>query len=169
LLDDPKAGGMPRDIEMPDAPPTVVDDENAVEHTKRNGRDGKKVHRSDDFPVVTEEDEPALGWLRISWCSAHPAGDSSFGDIKTEHHKLTVDTRCAPGRVLRHHPKDQTANFFRNPSSAHLIRLRNRAPIEREPTSVPSYDGLRAHDSESLFPSGPEPPRQNPEELIECC
>jgi hypothetical protein len=32
---------------------------------------------------------------------------------------------------------------------------------------VPSHNGFRARDNESRFPSGPEPSRQNPEELIE--
>ena len=40
-------------------------------------------------------------------------------------------------------------------------------PIESESRFVPSHNGFRARDNESLFPSGPEPSRQNPEELIE--
>jgi len=79
-----------------------------------------------------------------------------------------MDARCAPGWVLGRHPKDQIANFLRKPSSTNLADVGNGTPIEREPQSVPTHDGLRAHDHESLFPSGPKPPQQNPEELIEC-
>ena len=78
-----------------------------------------------------------------------------------------MDSRCAPGWVFHHHPKDQIANFLRNPSSTDLAGLGNGTPIEREPRSVPTHDGLRTHDHESLFPSGPESPQQDPEELIE--
>jgi hypothetical protein len=34
---------------------------------------------------------------------------------------------------------------------------------------VPTYNRLRAHYDESLFPFGPEPSDQDPEELIESC
>jgi hypothetical protein len=34
---------------------------------------------------------------------------------------------------------------------------------------VPTHNGLWAHDKKSLFPSGPEPPHQNPKKLIKCC
>jgi hypothetical protein len=41
LLDDPEAAGMPSDIEMQDASPTVADDEKTVQHTERDGRDSE--------------------------------------------------------------------------------------------------------------------------------
>jgi hypothetical protein len=76
---------------------------------------------------------------------------------------------CAPGRVLRHHSKYEVADFLRNPSSAKQpAGSGDETPIECESRSVPTYHRLRAHHDESLFPSRPEPPRQNPEELIEC-
>ena len=34
---------------------------------------------------------------------------------------------------------------------------------------MPTYNRLRAHYDESLFPFGPEPSHQDPEELIEGC
>src|SRR6266851_10291935 len=95
----------------------MANDEKTVEHTERDGGDGEQVHRSDNFPVVTDECEPTFGSLRISWRAAHPTGDSSPGDLKTQHQQLAVDTRCAPGCVLGHHPKDEIAKFLRNPSS----------------------------------------------------
>src|ERR1700674_905950 len=119
--------------------------------------------------MIAQKSAPTLGRLGVFRGSAHPAGDSSFGNFKTQHQKLTANTRCAPGRVFRDHPKDQIANFLRNRSStAHLVGLGNRTPIERESRSVPTHDGLRTHDHKSLFPSGIKPPQQNPEELIEC-
>jgi hypothetical protein len=34
---------------------------------------------------------------------------------------------------------------------------------------MPVHNGLGAHDNECLFPFGPEPSRQNPEEPVEYC
>src|SRR5205807_2710055 len=114
LLNDPTTGGMSCDIEMQDTPPTVMDDKEAVEHTERDGRDGEEVHGRDGFSMVSQKDEPTFGGLRISRCSADPTGDRSLGHVEAQHQELTVNTRCAPGRVFRHHPKDQIANLFRN-------------------------------------------------------
>jgi hypothetical protein len=41
LLDDPEAAGMPSDIEMQDASPTVADDEKTVQHAEPDGRDSE--------------------------------------------------------------------------------------------------------------------------------
>ena len=79
-----------------------------------------------------------------------------------------MNARCAPGWVLRHHPNDQIADFLGNPFAANdPTSSGNCPPIEREARSVPSYDRLRTHDKERLFPSRPEASRQNPEEFIE--
>ena len=48
-----------------------------------------------------------------------------------------------------------------------VTRPGDHTPIERESRSVPTHNGLRVHHDKSLFPSGPEPSRQDPEELIE--
>jgi hypothetical protein len=168
LLDDPKAVGMPRDIEMQNAPASVADDEETVEHPERDGRDRKQVHGGDGFSMITQKGEPTLGRIGISRCPAHPAGDGPFGNIKTEHQNLTVNTRCAPGWILVHHPKDQIAHLLGNPLSPyHASGSGQGTPIERESRSVPTHHGLWADDKKSLFPSRPESSRQDPEELIE--
>ena len=158
------------DVHMSDAPPSVVDDEEAIEHTERDRRNSKEVHGGDCFPMIAQKGKPTFGPFRISWCLAHPAGDGSFGNVKAKHEKLTVNTRCAPGRVLRNHPIDQIANFLGNASSAdRLAGPGNCPPIKRKPIPVPSHDGFRAHHDQSLFPLGPEFARENPERLIEHC
>jgi hypothetical protein len=81
-----------------------------------------------------------------------------------------VNTWGAPVGVLRNHPKDQIADFVGNPSPANYpAGSGNCTPIDCKPRSVPTYNRLRAHNDESLFPFGPEPSRQDPEELIEGC
>jgi hypothetical protein len=82
--------------------------------------------------------------------------------------KLAMDTWGAPGGIFRDHPKDECAEFVGNPSPANdLAGSGNGPPIERESGSVPTHNSFWTHDQQSLFPSGPEPSRQDPEELID--
>ena len=163
-------GGMSCDVEMQHTPSAVADHEKAVEHTEGDGRHGEEVHGGDSFAMITQKGAPAPSQLGVSRGSVHPAGDGSFRDIEAWHQEFSVDARGAPSRILSRYPKDEIADFCRNPSSAnHLVGLGNRAPVERESKSVPTHNGIRAHDNESPFPSGPEPSCQNPEELIERC
>ena len=110
---------MGRNVEIHDTPPIVADDEEAIEHTEGDGRNGKEVHRRDGFPVISKQGKPAFCWPRVSRRSFHPAGNRSFRDIETEHEKFAVNTWGAPGGVLRDHPKDQIADLLRSPSPAH--------------------------------------------------
>ena len=138
-LHDPGTGGMPRDVEMQDTPVVVADDEKAVEYTECDGRDREEVHCRNQFPVITQEGEPAFGLLGISRGSAHPAGDRSFTDIETQHQEFAMNARRAPGWVLRHHPEDQISDFFRDPvSSSWLVGLRDQAPIQLEACAMPT-------------------------------
>jgi hypothetical protein len=76
---------MSRDVEVQNTPPSMIDDEKAVEHTECESWDGEEVHGSDSFSVVTQKGRPAPGWLGISGSPTHPTGDGSLGDIETEH------------------------------------------------------------------------------------
>ena len=81
---------------------------------------------------------------------------------------LRDELRRALGWILPHHPKDEIHKFLRNPFSAdYPAGFGDETPRELVSRSVPSHDGLRAHDDLSLFPSGLKPSRQNPEEPIE--
>ena len=85
LLDDPRTRRTPSDVEVQNAPPIMADDEKAIDHAEGDRWNREEVHRSDGFPVVAQKRKPALGWFGISGCPAHPAGDSSLGEIKTQH------------------------------------------------------------------------------------
>src|ERR1700752_5014028 len=97
LLDDPTACRMLGDVEMQDTPAIMADDEEAVENTEADRGHGEEVHGRNRFPVIRKKHAPALGWLGVSPCPLHPAGDGTLGYIKAQHEKLAVNARSAPG------------------------------------------------------------------------
>jgi hypothetical protein len=79
-----------------------------------------------------------------------------------------MDARRSPGRVLRHHPEDQVSNLFGDSFPPERGACSgDRAPIQDEPSPVPSHDRFRLHDYESLLPTRPKSPHKNPEKPIE--
>ena len=153
LLDNPQTRWMPCDVEVQDASPIVGDYEKAVEHSESDRRNGEEIHSCNGFSVVAQKGKPSPGWLRIPRRSFHPAGDRSFRDIKTDHEQLAVDARCAPSRILGHHPEDQLPNFLRGLSSPdRLADFGNQLPVQPEPDPVPPDHRFRCDNDESLFP-----------------
>ena len=156
------------DVEVQNASAMVANDEKAVEQTEIDCGDGKEVHRRDGFPMVTKKGEPALAKVRILRRSFHPARNGSFGDVKTEYEKFAVDPRSSPRGVLGHHLEDQIANFLGYWSSSDgLPDLGDHPPVPLESSAVPTDHGFRCDDEECLFPAGPEPTSQQPDESVE--
>src|SRR5215469_9014071 len=52
--------------------------------------------------MVTKKGEPTLGSIGVPGHPFHPAGNRSFGNVKTEHKKFAMDAGSSPSRVLRH-------------------------------------------------------------------
>ena len=168
LLDDPPARWMLGDVEVQDASTAMADDEEAIEHAKGDCGHGEEVHGRNRLPMVSEEGEPTLGWLGISRRPFHPTRDRSLAEIKTEHKKLAVDARRAPGWIFNYHPKDQLSNFLRcrlppNPRP----ESRNQFPVQAKTSPVPTHYGFRRDDDQGLFPSGPESTNGDPEQFVE--
>jgi hypothetical protein len=75
---------------------------------------------------------------------------------------------------MREHPRwgfppsgDQIPNFLRQPFSSDLVfHLRNQAPVESKSGTMPADHSFMSDHKERLFPVGPEPVGQNPEELV---
>jgi hypothetical protein len=97
LLNDPTARRMLRDVNVQDAPAIVTDDEEAVEHAKRDRWHSEEIHGRNRFPMVSKKGQPALGPVRISRRSFHPTGDRSLGKFKTEHAKFPMYPRRSLG------------------------------------------------------------------------
>ena len=52
LLHDPGAGRMARDIEVQDTPAVMTDNEEAIEETESDRRNGEEIHGRDGFAVI---------------------------------------------------------------------------------------------------------------------
>ncbi len=170
LLNDPTAGRMPSDIKVQDATTVVANDKEAVEHAERKRWNGEEIHRRDGFAVITQKRQPTFGRLWMPGCSPHPAGYGCLRYIEAEHEKFTVNARCAPGWILRHHSENQVANLFGD-SLATADRFSHSAehlPIKFEPGLVPPDHRFRQYEKERLFPIGPEAAGHDPEEFVEC-
>jgi hypothetical protein len=159
---------MLRDVEVPNTPPVVTNDQEAVENAERDGGNCEEVHCSDDFPMVPDKSHPPFGRLGLSGSAPHPARDRSLGNIKTEHEKLAVDARCSPGRVFCDHTEDQVSHFFGKPLPADRpSHPGNQPPVQTETGPVPADDGLRSDDDQRVFPCGPKPLGDYPEQFVE--
>ena len=91
---------MPRYVKVQDAPPVVADNEESVEQPKGDCRHREEVHRCDAFSMIAQKGKPTFRKFRICRCFVHPTGNSSFGYIKAEHEKLTVNPRRSPSWIL---------------------------------------------------------------------
>src|SRR5258705_10624622 len=79
-----------------------------------------------------------------------------------------MDARRSPSWILGHHAKDQFANFLRSLSSPNRpAHFGNQLPIQPEASPMPLDHRFRVDHDKRLFPPGPEPPRHDPEQLIE--
>jgi hypothetical protein len=102
----------------------------------------------------------ASGWLRRKasqrlagsgslGARSYPARNCSFGDIKTEHEKFSMDARRSPCGALGHHLEDQVPNFFRCLScSDGLHGLETNAQYKQNPARCPPDYGLGRDDAE---------------------
>jgi hypothetical protein len=50
-------------VEMQNLPPSVLDDEEAVQHVEGQRGHGEKVERGDHLLVIGEEGQPTLAWI----------------------------------------------------------------------------------------------------------
>ena len=98
---------MPCDIEVQDASAVVANNEEAVEKTEGDRRNGEEVHGRDGFAMIAEKSQPPPTRFWISGRSLHPAGDASLRYIEAEHQKFAMDAGSTPGGVLGYHAEDQ--------------------------------------------------------------
>src|SRR5436853_6603949 len=138
----------------------MTDHEETIKQAKGHRRNREKVHRSNGFAMIAKKREPPFRGFRVSRRMTHAAGNGSLGNIESQHQELTVNTRCAPGWVFRHHPQNQLANLFGNSLPAHHSpSFGDRTPIKGQSLPVPTDHSLWSYDGQSLFPASPDSSR----------
>src|SRR5215469_14179427 len=143
------------------------DNEEAVQYAEGDCWDCEEVHCRNYFAVVALECCPSFGGFGTSRRFAHPAQDSTFGDVEAEHSEFPMNSRCAPRRILGNDPENEFTDFLARRPSAHAdFGPRNPLPVQFEPCTMPANDGIRLHQDQRLSPPGPEATQRNPEKSI---
>ena len=155
-------------VEVQDAPAIMANNEEAVEKTEGDRRNGEEIHGGDGFTMIAEKSQPPPTRFWVSGRSLHPAGDASLRYIEAEHQKFAVDAGSTPGGVFGHHSEDQVLYLFRKSFSPNPFSdLGDKAPVQTEAGSMPTNHGFRSHDDERLFPPRPESAGDHPEKYVE--
>src|SRR5215831_8451612 len=95
LVQNPIARRMRGGVEMENAAPMMLDDEEAVQHTETQRGHGEKVEGGDHLAVVLEECPPALH-LRLVGLALQPlqiARHGGYRNLKSEVQQFPVDAR----------------------------------------------------------------------------
>ena len=117
LLQNPGGRGMGGDVEVKDAPPVVVDDEESVQDLEGRGRDGQEVHGRDVRHVVLEERLPSLDLVRVGRAFRQVSGDGGLAEVDAQLEQFGVDAWGAPSRVVCGHLADEGPGLSGDPRS----------------------------------------------------
>src|SRR5579884_2619325 len=169
LLRYPGAGRMLGDADMQDAPAIMANHEESIQQPEGNGGHGEEIHRSNGLPVILEKCLPASDGIRIAWRSLDSARDCPLRNIESELEQFAMNTRSAPGWILRGHLKDQISKFLVDSLPAwRWTSLRQELPIQTKSSAVPADDGGRRDNQQRILPFCPEPFDRNPKQSAEC-
>src|SRR5262249_52306817 len=98
--------------------------------------------------------------------SDHVFGNRSLRDLDVQLHQLTVDPRCAPGRILAAHRSNQIACFFWNLRTSSLPVTNFPGPIPTESLTMPGDDCFRLQHEQCGTPGGPHYGQPNPQASV---
>lgn len=76
-----------------------------------------------------------------------------------------MDSRSAPERVCGGHRPDECGDLGADEWAA-AGPTRKAGPVLAEASPLPSQDGIRGHDDQSLTPAGPESGQGGPEQTV---
>jgi hypothetical protein len=83
-------------IALEDSPPTMRNDEEAVENAEGERRYGEEIHRCNRLTMVGQKRRPSLCRFRIPRRFLHPPQHSSLREIEAKHLQFTVNARRSP-------------------------------------------------------------------------
>lgn len=96
---------MRRDVEVNNPATLVRENDENVENTKGEGRDGEEIDGGKLFGVVFEKRSPGLRGRFGK--SDHVLSDGCLGDIDTESEQFAVDSGGSPGQISLAHGADE--------------------------------------------------------------
>ena len=100
---------MRRDVEVNNAATLVSENDEDVENTKGEGRDGEEIDGGKLLGVVFQERSLSLrGRLGMS---DHLLSNGCLRDIETEFEQFAVDSRRSPERISVAHGADELTNI----------------------------------------------------------
>jgi hypothetical protein len=111
LLDHPLSGRVSSHVEVQNLPPSVFDDEKAVQELKRHRRHGKEVECSDHLAMIGKEGQPTLARVVTVANTLQVPSYTSFGDDEAQLLEFSVNLGRAPGRVLFRQAADERTDF----------------------------------------------------------
>ena len=121
----------------------MFDGEKAVKQFESHCRYREEIEGHNHLAVISQECEPALGWISPPFNTSKIPSHGPFRDLEAELQKLAVDFTSALVQILFRHAANQGSNLDGDlrPSSG----TRAPAPVEPESRSVPAHHGLRPY------------------------
>src|SRR5262245_20400313 len=149
------------DIEMQNPAASVLNDEEAVQHTERRGGHGEEVEGNDRLTVVVKKGQPFLGRITPASNSSQVARDGPLREHEAELLQFARNFGRAPVGVLPCQAPNQDANFLGDPWPD-ATRTRFPTPIKLESSPMPTDDCFRLDDEERILPARPGHPQDCP-------
>src|SRR5215470_1806620 len=164
LLSRPLRGWMTGHVKVNNATAIMGQNQKHIEDLETNCWNREEVNRDKLREVVLEKGTPSLRGPPTG--SQHVFTDARLADVDAELEQFSVNTRCAPSRILPTHPTDQVADFVSDGRTTRLSVPDLPRPEEAKSSAVPGDDGLRFHDDQCRAPILPDAGQARPEEAI---
>src|SRR5690349_6817516 len=135
-------------VEVENAAPMMLDDEEAVQHTEAQRGHGEEVEGSDHLTVVLEECQPALH-LRLVGLALQPlqmARHGGFRNLNSELQQFPVDARRAPGWILGLHAPNQALSLDADARATRAFGPRSPSPEQAKSSTMPGHHGIWLYD-----------------------
>src|SRR5215813_63731 len=156
-------------VEMENAAPMMLDDEEAIQHTETQRGHREEVAGGDHLAVVLEECQPALH-LRLVGLALEPlqiARHGGFRNLKSESQQFPVDAGRTPGWILGLHAPNQPLNLHANARATGAFRPRSPSPKQAKTSTKPGRYGIRLHDDQGIRPPRPQTAKGDPKGSVE--
>jgi hypothetical protein len=143
------------DVKVDYSPSVVGENEENVEDPESRRGYREEVDGGGFSEVIPQEGPPRLrGWPPGTW---HILGDRGLCHINAQFQQLSVDTRSTPEGIGKGNVANESSEFGRDMRPPPSPPSALPPPVEPEPHSMPSNDGVRLHDNETVAPVAPNP------------